>query len=896
MSAKKPKSPVSKGKGKGKDKKNDLSSSSEEKKESSAPGRETETEHPDYICPLVLTSATQELFGCRANEDVTGENPYKLLRKDDIIQDMRTRAAVSDFSPIKQAVLDYPEDEMLLVLDRDFTYGQCFYLVLTVEAKQSMLAPPAVTEEQKDEGGEELEEEQKSPEPRHWVSLGSEKEIEEESTTHTRDKLHYKISRVRREFGAPVHFSDLSAVETKGAYTECTSYQDKSFSITKLEQNCGTQAIANTKNSSSQTIWKYPKNMWTQYEPQELNEEEKENILQLENLKNFLSSSADRIEVVIQQNSMMDVFVDEVCVLEEDSVYEGKADTHLKVYQTFTELRYSKNKVISYISWHPTISGVIAVAVTEQLSFEERINNSTKLLLNPALIIFWSFSDPIHPQLLLECPDDVLCFHFCPSDTNIIVGGCMNGQVVLWDISGHVDRLQGTRSGVRTKMTNTMQYFEDKQQSDTPVVRYCGMSGIESGHRGPVTDVQWLPDSFEVSRLGIPLENKSQISVQIVTCSPDGCVMFWDLRAPYVAAPSLTHKKHKAEGKHLENPHGVPNTFKHLDLSWKPLFRVTLPKIDTAGKYNPLKFSLRDSVCYTAAVDRPDVPAFSVLQVPSNKNLCQLDTISTKFYVGTEDGELVYTDWKLEKDNESGRLSSPKPTHISQVHDSLVNTVLRSPFFKDIVLTVGGWTFAIWKEGVMKGPLFQSPCSLSKHTAGFWSLTRPAVFFIGKEDGSLEVWNLLEKTHKPVLDQNITTAQISCIKPWIASSKQHFLAVSDHLGTLHILEVPWTLRHPAPNEEQSMSSYLEREMEHLIYFERRPEVGARERSVMEAEEKNKTLMRNVYLDDIMEKMEDNQMEELQKEVQKDYEEYFTLEKLMMKNLGLVKETQDTDNV
>lgn len=61
--------------------------------------------HPEDIFPMVLTSATQELFGCRADEDVTGENPYKLLKKDDIIQDTKTRAAVSDFSPVKQTVL-----------------------------------------------------------------------------------------------------------------------------------------------------------------------------------------------------------------------------------------------------------------------------------------------------------------------------------------------------------------------------------------------------------------------------------------------------------------------------------------------------------------------------------------------------------------------------------------------------------------------------------------------------------------------------------------------------------------------------------------------------------------------------------------------------------------------
>lgn len=61
-------------------------------------------DRPADIFPLVLTSATQELFSCRPDEDVTEKSPYKLLKKDDIIQDMKTRAAVSDFTPVKQIV------------------------------------------------------------------------------------------------------------------------------------------------------------------------------------------------------------------------------------------------------------------------------------------------------------------------------------------------------------------------------------------------------------------------------------------------------------------------------------------------------------------------------------------------------------------------------------------------------------------------------------------------------------------------------------------------------------------------------------------------------------------------------------------------------------------------
>uniref|UniRef100_A0A8C7FYT7 Dynein axonemal intermediate chain 3 n=1 Tax=Oncorhynchus kisutch TaxID=8019 RepID=A0A8C7FYT7_ONCKI len=747
------------------------------------------TGHPNDILPLTLTSATQELFGCRCDEDVTGDNPYKILRKEDIVQDMRMRAAVSDFSPMKQLVLDYPEDELLLVYDRDFIYGSSFYLVLTADAKERHLKPVVAlgVEVALEREPSEVFAAQKTSEPQPWISLGSEQEIEEESVTDSRPR--YRISRVRREFGSPIFFSDRNAMETKDGFIECTPYQDKNFSLKQMERHTGVQTIPNLKSSSTQTQWTYPRSMCTQYEPREFSEEKKENCLQSEKLKNFVNSVASRFEMAIQQNEIMDVFFDDWKALsEEDSGYGRKADPHLKEYQSFTDLHFSKEKTISNINWHPTINGVIAVAVTERLSFEDRINGSTKLLLNPSLILFWSFSDPINPQLLLECPDDVFSFEFCPSDPNIIVGGCMNGQVVLWDISTHVEQLQGTRT--------------NKRENETPVVRYCAVSGIENGHKAPITDIQWLPGTFEVSRMGVPMENKNGICVQIVTCAPDCCVMFWDIRAPRVLQTMADQRKQKVEEKPLENPHGVPNTFKHLDLTWKPLIRVQ-----------------HISYCQTQ------------LQRVLSTTFCP------------QDGELVYTDWKLEKDNDSGRLFSAKPSHRFIIHDGQVNTVRRSPFFKDIILTVGGWTFAIWKEGVTNGPIIQSSCSQKKCTVGYWSQSRPAVLFIGKEDGNIDVWDLLEKTHEPSQTQNITATQITCIKPWIVSSKQHLLAVSDHLGTLHILEIPWTLRSPSSNEKLSMSKYFEKEVDRLVYFEKRREMRAKEKKDYEAEELRKKMVR-----------------------------------------------------
>ncbi|KAL2089545.1 hypothetical protein ACEWY4_014233 [Coilia grayii] len=875
MASKRPKSTAS---NKGKEKKNNAAS----------PIESVGSAHPDNIFPMVLTSATQELFGCRADEDVTGDNPYKLLRREDIVQDMKTRAAVSDFSPVKQAVLDYPGEEMLLVFDRDFTYGQSFYLVLTVDAMERMLRPPEpeTEEAQEDESEDMLM--PTTPVPQPWVPLGSDKEIEDEIYRDSRPRLKYRISRLRREFGAPVVFSDRSAAETKDAFMECASYEDKSFSLREMEGSRGVQAIPDVKAASTQTKWTYPKNMCTQYEPRQLSEKEKNKCLQSKKLKNFVQSVAIRFELAIQQNEIMDVFFNDWASLsEEDGAFGGKADTHLKEYQSFTDLHHSREKTISHINWHPTITGVIAVAMTERLSFEERICGATKLVLNPSLILFWSFSDPINPQLMLECPDDVLSFEFCPSDPNIIVGGCMNGQVVLWDISAHVDRLQGTRSGGGGKNmandTAAYQGFESKHENETPVVRYCAVSGIDSGHKAPITDIQWLPESFEVSRTGVPLENKTGICVQIVTCAPDCSVMIWDIRVPRVATHSLgEERKQKMEDRPLNNPHCAANPFKHLDLSWKPLMKVSLPKIDTSGEYSPYKFCMRhnrsDSQVATVHSERSEVPDYSLLRVPSAKQLKTMEDICTKFYVGTEDGEMVYTDWKMEKDNESGKLFSPKPSHRYIVHDGTVNTVCRSPFFEDIILTVGGWRFAIWKEGVMNGPIFLSQYSQTRCTTGCWSGSRPGVFFIGKEDGNIEVWDILEKTHEPSQVQTITTARITSIKPWIVSSKQHLLAISDHCGTLHILEIPWTLRSHSGNEKQSISKYFDKEVERLIYFEKRQEMREKEKKDKEAEEQR-----------LKTQLPDKSMEQIEEEAHREYKDYLAMEKVILKDMGLLED-------
>ncbi|XP_037584244.1 dynein intermediate chain 3, axonemal [Cebus imitator] len=925
--------------------------------------------HPE-IYPLVLTTKTQEIFNCRIDEDVTDEQPYKLINKEDIFEDLRNRAAVSDFHPVKKIVQEYPGNELLLVYDKDFKYGLNFYLIGTEEGKENYLnrqvipvlpsqhlqllildliyalrlSPAAIGDLlilRLDLSDDAVHVHGAAPQTSvfcccrrlHLVSsilfccIACTQATPEAAAAHSGEaqgadagtgpthvgvaaegpgargasmcylyclhvlQITYMISQKRIEFGAPVKFSDQNASSVKDAYIECTAYPDKNFTLKQLEKDVGMQVIPQIKDISTQTEWTYPKNATIQYYPREFSEEEKETLKQSRPLVDFLNNASISVEIALQQNEIMNTFIDDWKYLaEEEGTFGDKTDTHLKEYQSFTDLHSPTEKMITCISWHPTIYGLIAVSVAVRLSFEDRVYFSGKLLLQPSLILFWSFSDPIHPQLMLESPDDIFCFKFCPSDPNIIAGGCINGQIVLWDITAHADRIENIKAGgSRSKKATLKPMFllEPESNKEAMYIRHCAVSSIESGHKKVITDIHWLSDTFEINRMGSVFENRSGICCQLVTCSADCTICFWDIRPQKPLTPQTTEKK-KEES--IEIPFDVPSTFLHLDLSWKPLSKIRLSKGETSLDHCPTRISLNEdhllyktedkTLTQSKTVKAGEMNPYHNLESGMANLLKPIDDFCTKFFVGTEDGEVIYTDWKMEKDPETGRHMPKKPVSIHTIHDGTVHTIQRSPFYNDIILTVGGWNVAIWKEGVMTGPLLQSCCAPKMYTSGHWSLTRPGVFYIGREDGYIDIWDLLEKTHEPAQSQNICITMITYIKPWIFSAKQQFIAIADYYGTLHILEIPWTLSRPSTNEMTSVNYYFEREVKHLEYVEQRKNIREQEKKEMELEMEKKKI-----------KTYQKSKEQMEAELKMDYESYLELEKTVLINLGLLKVTE-----
>ncbi len=72
------------------------------------------------------------------------------------------------------------------------------------------------------------------------------------------------------------------------------------------------------------------------------------------------------------------------------------------------------------------------------------------------------------------------------------------------------------------------------------------------------------------------------------------------------------------------------------------------------------------------------------------------------------------------------------------------------------------------------GSLLHTAPLKEKITDAEWSPTRPGVFFISKQNGSIDIWDIVERTHAPSLSQSISSSAVTYLNIKNISCKQFF--------------------------------------------------------------------------------------------------------------------------
>jgi hypothetical protein len=148
--------------------------------------------------------------------------------------------------------------------------------------------------------------------------------------------------------------------------------------------------------------------------------------------------------------------------------------------------------------------------------------------------------------------------------------------------------------------------------------------------------------------------------------------------------------------------------------------------------------------------------------------------------------------------------------------------VLRSPLLRDVFVTVADFTFSVWQRGA-RVPLFTSPACPAPQTAAAWSPTRAGVLFVGRADGVVDAWDMLDSTVRPAVSAPLMSLPVTAMEfrtraaAAAAGPGKQLLAVGDGRGSLHVLDVPGPLRRGAANEPALVAAYLEREAARTVY-------------------------------------------------------------------------------
>ncbi|CAO1421747.1 unnamed protein product [Diamesa tonsa] len=176
-------------------------------------------------------------------------------------------------------------------------------------------------------------------------------------------------------------------------------------------------------------------------------------------------------------------------------------------------------------------------------------------------------------------------------------------------------------------------------------------------------------------------------------------------------------------------------------------------------------------------------------------------TIPTRFMVGTEQGLLFSC-------NRKGKTPMEKIPQRMQCHASPIYTLARNPAFFKNFITVGDWNARIWSEDCKESSVIWTKFSPVELTDGCWSPTKCSLFYLGRTDGNLEAWDLLQQQSEPILTIKVCDNSIKCVKP---HETGRMIACGSSNGNVYLVEVSENMTHSAKNDKAILTAMLDRE-------------------------------------------------------------------------------------
>jgi hypothetical protein len=131
-------------------------------------------------------------------------------------------------------------------------------------------------------------------------------------------------------------------------------------------------------------------------------------------------------------------------------------------------------------------------------------------------------------------------------------------------------------------------------------------------------------------------------------------------------------------------------------------------------------------------------------------------------YVSNDEGQIYTVDWTVKITPE--HLTANIKRVFSSKYFRPVICLQFSPFYPNIFITLHDYHFCLWVDHRTK-PIFTSPNLPKKscYTFAKFSPSRPSVIYLTRNNGTIDIWDFLDESHKPSIRETFMNENITFI-------------------------------------------------------------------------------------------------------------------------------------
>ena len=514
-------------------------------------------------------------------------------------------------------------------------------------------------------------------------------------------------------------------------------------------------------------------------------------------IENFLNKVKPKMEESLQSNETINIFMNDFNLdrfqisAEESGTTKQKGEGEARTYRDNSAgNKAKKEKSVHYIRSIAETEAVIAHSLYRNFTFDEYIK--VQGIPYQSDILFWNIKDVEQnsPIFMVSAPGEVTCFEFSTTNKDNFVLSLSSGQLMFIKFNDIISIL---REHLNTDVNS---YIKKANLKDFYIYN---LSSLYESHKSKVTSLKWFPPGYFINKKKqIIYDPEEKNCCIIASLGEDGQIILWDYK-----------------GLELGDPKSVCNDINKYILA----IHIEVNKVDSIGR-----------VCGT--------------------NL-QFDiTPETKlFYLSTDEGQVYCVDMSIKNTTDN-----PTANVVQHYYNRYFRPILYfqvSPFFNDIFLTVHDFHFCLWTKNRNK-PIFISPnLKKSSYTCGCFSPSRPAVLYLCRSNGKIDIWDFLDESHKPSVKDSFIKDTITSfdifryIKPVDENAENQtktyneFMCVGDISGQMTLLEVPKLFSEMAQDENNIMQNFFDNEIKRQEYMDMRYKTIEEEINAKEGKDEKK---------------------------------------------------------